>query len=218
MLALCDTVIVPEHCTCGAQLPPDARFCHKCGKPQTAEALQEEEQSAQVVEPTPPPIEVRPEPVEISFRNPLAVRIALFLAMLTFLLAMLLGPFILLWMITAGAVAVYLYRRRTGQSLTARGGARLGWITGVFMFIISMILIATIALALTDKSTVDVFMTQMKQRGSEATAQQLITALQSPGQLFQVLLESFIFCGVLPMIGGLLGAKLTGGPGPRPAG
>jgi len=23
-----------EFCSCGAQLPPDALFCHKCGKPQ----------------------------------------------------------------------------------------------------------------------------------------------------------------------------------------
>ena len=32
--AMCQTEVVPEYCTCGAQLPPDARFCHKCGKPQ----------------------------------------------------------------------------------------------------------------------------------------------------------------------------------------
>ncbi len=25
---------MPDFCTCGAQLPPDALFCHKCGKPQ----------------------------------------------------------------------------------------------------------------------------------------------------------------------------------------
>ena len=25
---------MPEFCSCGAQLPPDALFCHKCGKPQ----------------------------------------------------------------------------------------------------------------------------------------------------------------------------------------
>ena len=23
-----------DFCTCGAELPPDALFCHKCGKPQ----------------------------------------------------------------------------------------------------------------------------------------------------------------------------------------
>ena len=34
MNSVCQTEIVPEFCTCGAQLPPDARFCHKCGKPQ----------------------------------------------------------------------------------------------------------------------------------------------------------------------------------------
>ena len=34
MNGVCQTEIVLEFCTCGAQLPPDARFCHKCGKPQ----------------------------------------------------------------------------------------------------------------------------------------------------------------------------------------
>jgi len=25
---------MPDNCTCGAELPPDSLFCHKCGKPQ----------------------------------------------------------------------------------------------------------------------------------------------------------------------------------------
>ena len=25
---------MPEFCSCGSELPPDALFCHKCGKPQ----------------------------------------------------------------------------------------------------------------------------------------------------------------------------------------
>ena len=33
--------IMPEFCTCGAELPPDARFCHRCGKPQREETALE---------------------------------------------------------------------------------------------------------------------------------------------------------------------------------
>jgi predicted amidophosphoribosyltransferase len=40
--------IMPEFCTCGAELPPDARFCHRCGKPQR------EEIEPETVAPIPP--------------------------------------------------------------------------------------------------------------------------------------------------------------------
>jgi hypothetical protein len=34
--------------------------------------------------------------------------------------------------LAAGFLAVYLYSRRTGQTLSIRSGARMGWITGIF--------------------------------------------------------------------------------------
>ena len=43
----CHTEGVPEYCTCGAKLPEDALFCHKCGKPQREDLI--------VAEPPPPP-------------------------------------------------------------------------------------------------------------------------------------------------------------------
>src|SRR5689334_2027095 len=39
-----------DFCTCGAQLPEDARFCHRCGKPQRNETF--------AVEPTPEIVEI----------------------------------------------------------------------------------------------------------------------------------------------------------------
>ena len=166
-------------------------------------------QASETELPSPPPVEVRPDPIEVSFRNPIAVRIGLSLAFLTFLLAILLGPFILVWLIVAGTAAAFLYRRSTGQPLSARSGARLGWITGIFTFIIWMVLIAMVTLMISDKTFVDALMIQMQQRGGEATGKQLIAALQSPAELAAVLFQSFIFCGVLPMIGGMIGARLT---------
>jgi hypothetical protein len=198
--------MVPERCTCGAELPPDARFCHKCGKPQSATLLEPEPEP-------PPPILIAP-PLEIGFRNPLAVRIGLFLSLLTFALWALLGVFIVIWMLAAGVVAVWLYARRTGEPPTTAGGARLGWITGVFIFLIALIVISITALAVSDKDFVELFMTQMRQRGAEATARQLVEALQSPGKIAAVILEMFLFCGVLPVLGGVLGAKFFGRPRP----
>src|ERR1044071_8323555 len=68
------TEVVPEFCTCGARLPEDARFCHKCGKPQRDEPLMVEEAR-------PPPPFPRDVPVvlapPIGFHNGPAVRIGL---------------------------------------------------------------------------------------------------------------------------------------------
>ncbi len=47
---------MPDFCTCGAQLPLDALFCHKCGKPQR-----------DVIEPEP---EIE-SALEFSFLSPL---------------------------------------------------------------------------------------------------------------------------------------------------
>src|SRR5579884_504964 len=70
----CQTEIVPGYCTCGAKLPEDARFCHKCGKPQRDEPL-----LAELAAPPPPPPQpaAPPPPPPISFRNRAAVRSAL---------------------------------------------------------------------------------------------------------------------------------------------
>lgn len=193
-------------------MPPDARFCHRCGKPQFAELITEPD-------PTPPPLEipaaVEPQAVEIGFTNPLAVRIGLFLAILTFLLSVLLGPFIVIWMLVAGAIAVWLYAKRTGSPLTAGNGARLGWITGLFTFLISLVLVSITALALSDQAFVDAFLAQMRQRGAENTAQELVSALQSPDKIFLVVVQMFLYCGLLPVLGGLLGAKLFRGSSSR---
>ena len=82
---MCQTEVVPEYCTCGAQLPPDARFCHKCGKPQyDYEASFEEaepEPEPAAAQPTLPELQPLRIPTDISFHNGLAVRIGFIAAM-----------------------------------------------------------------------------------------------------------------------------------------
>ena len=41
----------------------------------------------------------------------------------------------------AGFLAVFLYRRRTGQRLSVASGARLGWICGIFGFVIVAVML-----------------------------------------------------------------------------
>src|SRR5271156_3380165 len=136
MNSVCQTDNVPEFCTCGAQLPPDARFCHKCGKPQyDYPGLTEE-----TIAPVPPPLPAvaLQAPAEITFHNRLAVRIGLLAALTAVLLFLFPLPFpflrLLLAFIAAGFLAVFAYTRRTGQMLSIRSGARMGWITGIFSF------------------------------------------------------------------------------------
>ena len=72
---------MPEFCTCGAQLPPDALFCHKCGKPQrdivTPEIEPNTYPAAVEASVAPPPPAPRLQPLPLNFHNPIAVRIAL---------------------------------------------------------------------------------------------------------------------------------------------
>ena len=81
---MCDTGFVTGFCTCGAQLPPDALFCHKCGKLQRDEPLPVPEELAPppfavvAAEPAPPP--------EIGFHNSQAVRVAFLVGSLAFFL------------------------------------------------------------------------------------------------------------------------------------
>jgi len=162
--------------------------------------------------PPPLPIELAPLPVAIGFKNPLAVRIGLVMSIATFLVALIVGPFIILWMLVAGALGAWFYGKRTGEQLTPLGGARLGWITGVFTILLVLMSIAAAALAVTDPAFVETFTAQMRQRGAGDAAQQFVKALQNPGQLAQVVLQVSLLCGLLPVLGGMLGAKLLGRP------
>src|SRR5258706_16455256 len=85
-----DTRVVPERCTCGAQLPPDALFCHKCGKPQREDLIERDiaggnvsDAAGEAATPEPATSAALPRladlpPFEIGFSNRTDVRTALF--------------------------------------------------------------------------------------------------------------------------------------------
>jgi hypothetical protein len=207
---------VPEFCTCGVQLPPDARFCHKCGKPQyDYPGLVEET-------PAPPPLPVMqaaaPQLPEISFHNRLAVRIGFFVALILFIPFMFLQliPFLpLLIAFLAGFFAVYRYCKSTGHSLSIRSGARMGWITGIFSFgIVAVFITFIMAVASTQAPTADRLREyqgpffHLRSDQIEAVAK----LFQDPASLAQAiavtLLMFFVILTALPMLGGALGAKV----------
>lgn len=208
---------MPEVCSCGAQLPPDACFCHKCGKPQrelvpelTDEPLPEPEVSIE-----PPPANTA---LPLNFHNPVAVRIGLSMASAAALLSWL--PLLnyggLLWLFAAGFVSVFLYHRRTGQSLTVRGGARLGWITGILSFgLITVLFTATmVALANAKGGLAAIYQEQLRGMSVEdPNMQEALKLFQTPGGLASVLVFTlavfFVIVTTLCTAGGALGAKLA---------
>ena len=208
---------MPEFCTCGAQLPPDARFCHKCGKPQYDYPGVEESGPAQAaIEPsTLPPISVAPTAAEIGFHNRLAVRIGFVAAAAAVLASMVPLPLVLLRLpigfIAAGFLAVYLYSRRTGQVLNLRSGARMGWITGIFSFVLVSIIFTVAMVVVTSQGGLEKeLQTQISQ--SDPRWEMVRQVLNNPamiiGFLILYLMLFFVILTALPMIGGALGAKV----------
>jgi hypothetical protein len=207
--------MVNGFCTCGAQLPADARFCHKCGKPQYDLAVSQSEE---------PPVSAVPvsEPAKVagvSFRNGAAVRTGIMVALLvSFLMALPMPPVLqavwqLITLFAGGFLSVYLYGRRTGISLSVWNGARLGWITGVFCFLIMMVLFTISIFAIAAGEGLQAFFRQaVSARGTPEIAEQLERLLESPagiaGMLIGFLLIFFFMLTAVPTAGGAVGAKV----------
>ena len=202
---------MPEFCTCGAQLPPDARFCHKCGKPQREEDVPVEESPVVVL---PPPAPVAAEPPPISFRNAIAVRVALATGIPMFLLSAVAGNFALAVPVAGGFFAVYLYRRRTGQKITVLAGAHLGWISGIIVFAIVTVVLTMVMLLLSQPEFVQSMRDQMAKMSSISQDEltKRIDLLRTPSGLALGLLDTFVSYTVLTALGGAVGAKILNRP------
>ena len=199
---------MPDYCTCGAQLPEDARFCHKCGKPQRDEPLLVEEAEPVLVPlPVAPPPPVEPPP--ISFRNATAVRVAVLAGIPVFLLSAVAGPLTLAVPVAGGFFAVYLYRRRTGQRVTVLAGARWGWIAGIIVFAILTMLLTMLVLMLSQPDLVQSMRDQMAKMSSISQDEltKRLELLRTPSALAQGLLETFLTYTLLTALGGAVGAK-----------
>jgi hypothetical protein len=127
-----------------------------------------------------------------------------------------LHPFIrLLFLLGAGVFAVYLYRKRSGYPVEVRGGARMGWITGLFCFVIFTVLFAISFAALSvlvrDGGMISYIKEQLGAMGMpEASVQQAMEIFQNPMQIVGMLVWLFLTSTFVPALGGALGAKLLG--------
>jgi zinc ribbon protein len=199
---------VEQRCTCGAALPDDARFCHKCGKPQYEEDITRLAGEAPVVAaPVPPP---SPAPPRISFSNSRAVVVSLVVAAVS-LLGLCAAAFIapLLWPVVlcaAGFAAAMLYKGHSPEPLSPSAGARLGWMTGLWLFLVFAISATLTSIYLASPN------------GREAlkalpNIPELAKMLDNPHQFLMSVLASiiptFFMVTLLPGLGGMLGAKLV---------
>jgi hypothetical protein len=206
---------MPEFCTCGAQLPPDSLFCHKCGKPQR-DVIEPEPAPEPVGEsvPAPPtPVVAAPQPPPLNFHNLIAVRIAFVFAPVAFLLSFIPALNLLLW-IAAGFLAVFFHRRRTGVPLNIRSGVRLGWITGVLMFAVTTVIFTLTVVPLAANGGIAaLFRQQLKNNASDPNVQEALRMLETTPGLAAILLVMlfmlFVFITLLSMAGGALGSKFV---------
>lgn len=172
---------MPEKCTCGAILVDDARFCHRCGRPTAlapANLTADEPVAPRVpvvdaAQQTPQAVLARAGQLPIGFTNPVALRVAILMAMMILLVAMIpgLNVLFLLWWLGAGWGSVVLYRRLTGLSLAVRPAAKLGSLTGVLTFI-GMTLISALAMTFTGTQVLETMVKQnpeMKQVVNDPT-------------------------------------------------
>ena len=195
-----------DFCTCGAQLPPDALFCHKCGKPQR-DIVIPETVPPPVVEERVPPVMRPPAPPPLSFRNAGAVRVALVVAVTATVVGLII-PF-LNWL-AAGFFAVFLYQRRTGFLFNVSAGVKMGWITGVLAFFLSAVSFSIQVLP-NMRSIIEERMKSVTGQDPELMRQMTSFFQSGPGVAAAVtfsLVAMFVMITLLSMAGGALAAKM----------
>jgi hypothetical protein len=194
-----------------------ARFCHKCGKPQFDEDVVRlngvEQTSAPAQAPIHPPTLEEARPLAgISFRNSRAVLISLLVAtgaMICFLpIALVAAPLFPIFLCGVGFVAVYIYHRGAKEPLSTSAGARLGWMTGLWIFLVTAVLLAMTALVISSPAGWE----QLRAAWSQVPQTAKLLDLTQHDLLVQMLVMlpfSFLLLTMLPGLGGILGAKLS---------
>ena len=207
---------MPPTCTCGAELPPDARFCHKCGKPQREDSASSNEAAVAEAVFTPPTVPIaKPDFSSPDFHNPVAIRVAWIAASLSTLLNLALFLGFAVWLFSAGFLSSYLFSRRTASSLTVRTGARMGWLTGMLNFVMMTVLftISVMSIASRPGGLSGFYREQFSQMGAATpNMDEAVRMLDSAGGLAMMfMLSLFVMFSVIMFFctaGGALGAKV----------
>jgi len=204
-----------RHCSCGFTLPEGAQFCPGCGRPLTAEAREHE----RTLNALPPRMLEQDQPPPIGFSDIHSLRACYWPAVAAALLANLpvLNLLCFVWHPGAGFYAVHSYRRRTGRKPSPREGAKLGLMTGVVSFTLSMILLAVASLLPGSGGMMGGFermQAEFEKGGQAEVASQLGKLIEEPAALAIVLVFaltfSFLFTVGMATLGGVMGSRVLG--------
>jgi hypothetical protein len=118
-----------------------------------------------------------------------------------------------IWLIVlllgGGFLSVYMYHRRTGDSVSVLAGARLGWMTGLFVFLVTLVLFT---ITIVGVGMEKFFQEILAVRGTPELTEQFEAILQSPGglaaMLFLAVLTMFFLLTFVTSAGGALAAKV----------
>lgn len=146
----------------------------------------------------------------ISFKNSRAVLISLLVAagaMICFLpLALVAAPLFPLFLCAVGFVAVRVYKGRSPEPLTTSAGARLGWMTGLWIFLVTAVLLALTSVIVASPTGWE----QLRAAWGQVPQTAKLLDLSQHDLLMQMLTMlpfSFLLLTLLPGLGGILGAK-----------
>jgi uncharacterized protein involved in cysteine biosynthesis len=205
---------VQARCTCGAILPEDARFCHKCGKPQFDEDIERLAAEPAAAPPVQQPVQTpAPAPARIGFGNSRAVLVTMGTAACSLVLlcaaamvAPLLGPLVLC---LAGFMAVRFYKRRTPEPVSPGGGAFLGLMTGLWLFLVLAICAAVTSIYISSPDGREML------RASMPKVPEVAKMLDDPHQflmgILMGLIPTFFIATISAAFGGLLAARSSRG-------
>lgn len=207
-----------QRCTCGAILPEDARFCHKCGKPQFEEDIErlaaQESVPARV-----PPVAAPPAPAisRIGFNNLRAVLItmavAAFSLVILYLALLLLPPLVPIILCGAGFAAAKFYKNQTLQPLTKGGGAFLGMMTGLWLFLVVAICLAVFSLEVSSPTGQELLKAASEKVPQLANNPEAAKLLDHPQELLNAirsaLLPMFFVITISAAFGGMLAGRAS---------
>ena len=191
-------------------MPEDARFCHKCGKPQFEEDLARIDEEAAQKNPVQRPLDVPGEtaPASVGLTNFRAITITLAVAALALIplaASMVFFPLGLLVLCGAGYASASFYRKQTLQPITTGGGAYLGAMTGVWLFLAFAFCVLIVSFELNSATGREILKSGM------ARMPEIAKILDDPHQfligLRQALIGMFFYTTISGALGGILSAR-----------
>ncbi len=146
----------------------------------------------------------------ISFKNSRAVLISLLMAAASMLaclpVAAIAAPLFPVFLCAIGFFAVRFYNGRSSAPLSSSAGARLGWMTGLWLFIVVVVMVTVTVVFVSSPEG----WSQLQANFAHTPQASQLMKLTQHDFLMQMLLFlpfSFILLTMLPGLGGILGAK-----------